>query len=71
MRFTVEVRRNTDGRLEGTVGVAGGRLVPFAGLIELVGLIEARLDTGSVPSDQPVGFEGLPDEIGPDWSELC
>jgi hypothetical protein len=59
MRFTVEVRRNADGRLEGTIGVAGGQdEVPFAGVIELVGLIEARLDAAVGPSGRPVGADG-------------
>ena len=58
MRFTVEVRRNADGRLEGTIGVAGGQDVPFAGVIELVGQIEARLDAAPGPSGRPVGADG-------------
>lgn len=57
MRFTVEVRRNADGRLEGTIGVAGGQDVPFTGVIELVGLIEARLDAAE-SAGRPVGTDG-------------
>lgn len=57
MRFTVEVRRNEDGRLEGAIGVAGGQDVPFTGVIELVGLIEARLDAAE-SAGRPVGTDG-------------
>ncbi|HEU5332738.1 MAG TPA: hypothetical protein VFU73_08245 [Actinocrinis sp.] len=57
MRFTVEVRRNADGRLEGTIGVTGGQDVPFTGVIELVGLIEARLDAGDA-AGRPGGTGG-------------
>ena len=58
MRFSVEVRRNADGRLEGTIGVAGERDVPFSGVIELVGLIEAHLDAAAGTSGRPGGTDG-------------
>ncbi len=44
MRFTAEVRREPDGRLEGEFEDARGAVVPFSGVIELLGLIEAGLD---------------------------
>ena len=44
MRFTAEVRREPDGRLEGVFEDVRGAMVPFSGVIELIGLIEAGLD---------------------------
>ncbi len=47
MRFTAEVRREPNGRLEGVLKDPQGAVVPFSGVIELIGLIEAGLDVAA------------------------
>ena len=46
MRFLLDVRRSASGALHGEVGPAGSSPVPFHGVLELVGLLEAGLEAG-------------------------
>ena len=50
MRFAVEVRWSEDGTLAGGVGPEGSALVPFSGVIQLVGLLERSL---AAPPNHP------------------
>jgi hypothetical protein len=54
MRFTAEVHREPDGRLEGVFLEARGAAIPFSGVIELIGLIESGLDVVEGKADEAV-----------------
>jgi len=63
MRFTAEVRREPDGRLEGVFVDARGAAIPFSGVIELIGLIESGLDV-EVEEGADVVVDGAVDGAG-------
>jgi hypothetical protein len=50
VRLTLALRRAVDGRIEGTVMAAGEADRTFAGMIELVALLEDHLDNPARPA---------------------
>ncbi len=56
MRFDLDVQRDQTGVLHGLAGPPGSTLAPFHGVLEMVGLIEARLQALPSPSESiPTG----------------